>query len=82
MSEDTKNRLREFLSRDILYRDPSTLRDDEDLLASLDSMSIMQLVSFIEDEFGITLDYGEVAAKNLRTLAHIDRLVEAKMAGD
>ena len=80
MSDDVKERLRDYLSRDILFRDDSnSLGDDEDLLALMDSASIMMLVSYIEEEFSVALDYHDVEAENLRTLGHVARLVQGKI---
>ena len=80
MSDEVKERLRAYVSHELLLQeDGALLADDEDLLPQIDSMAIMQLVSFIEDEFGVVLDYKDLAAEHFRTLASIERLVERKV---
>ena len=38
----------------------------------------MQLVAIVEDEFGVTFDYGDLTAEHFRTIQDIERLVLAK----
>ena len=53
----------------VFVDDPDSFAEDDDLLqAGLDSMAIMRLVLFIENEFGIVLPDDELAPENLRTL--------------
>jgi methoxymalonate biosynthesis acyl carrier protein len=53
---------------------------DEDLLArgAIDSIELMQLVSFVEQEFGIAVTDEEVSIENFRSLRSIQEFVEHK----
>lgn len=44
----------------------------------LDSMGILQVVTFLEDEYGIEIDDEELVAENFATIDHIARLVDSK----
>lgn len=68
--------LNEFLSGE----DPSALTDSTALVTTgiLDSISVLKVVTFLESEFGITLEAHETGVENLNTLSDIARLVLSK----
>lgn len=70
--------LREYIRSEHGYDGP--LDEDLDLLAKqiLDSFSIVQLVLFVQDKFGVEFDAEELVRDNLSTLGRIRQLVEAK----
>jgi acyl carrier protein len=57
-----------------------SLDPDEDLLAAgtLDSLSLMELVAFIEERYGIEVSDEDLVMENFRTLRSIQELVEVK----
>lgn len=61
-------KLRDFIFRELVFvAEPERFSDDDDLLqAGLDSMGIMRLVMFIEQEFGVTLPDAEIEPDNVR----------------
>jgi len=65
--------LKKFIFDELVFVDqPEQFGDDEDLLAAgLDSMGIMRLVLFVEQEFGVILPDNEIAPENLQTLSAI-----------
>ena len=80
MSE-ISDRIRDFISSELMFEDSSTnLTDDTPLLAGvIDSLGLMQLISFIEEEFDVAIDDAEVTATNFRTVGDIQRLIEQKV---
>jgi acyl carrier protein len=46
----------------------------------LDSLATLQLVTYLENRFGIELEPQDVDPGNLGTLADVDRLVRSKLA--
>jgi acyl carrier protein len=74
---DTKQQIREFLSR--FLRDHQ-LADDEDIFATgyVNSMFAMQLVQFVEQTFGITVESDDLEIDNFRSVDAIAALVERK----
>jgi acyl carrier protein len=77
--------MRETIKRFILEHflpgeDPENLTDDTELKESgiLDSMSTLKLVTFLEEQFKIELEAGDLEAGNLATIASIAALVSAK----
>jgi methoxymalonate biosynthesis acyl carrier protein len=60
----------------------TTLADDDDMFATgyVNSMFAMQLVQFVEGEFGITVDSDDLDLDNFRTVTAIATFVERKKA--
>ncbi len=79
MSE-ISDKIKEFISTELMFEDSSAvLNDDTPLLEGvIDSLGLMQMISFIEEEFDVAIDDSEVTASNFRTVADIERLVEQK----
>lgn len=74
---ENKPRIREFLSRYIRNQD---LQDDTDIFASgfVTSLFAMQIVLFLEGEFGITLDSDDLRLDNFRSIDALATLVARK----
>jgi acyl carrier protein len=80
MSEVTET-IKEYLE-DELLDDGVELTSDTPLLKTelIDSMGVLTLVGFIEDEFGITVGADDVSTDNFHSLDTITRYVETKLA--
>ena len=78
---DVATRIRDFIKQEILFEDSNaSLTDETPLLEGiLDSLALMQLVAFIEEEFGVEIDDAEMTADNFRTVADIGGLVTQKV---
>lgn len=77
--ESNKARIREFVGRHLRGHE---LRDEEDVFASgfVNSMFAMQLVQFVEQEFGIAVENEDLEIDNFRSVNAIAALVERKRA--
>lgn len=66
----TISKLKDYIFEELVFHDePDNFGEDEDLLeAGLDSMGIMRLVIFIEEQFGVALPDDELEPENLQTL--------------
>ena len=69
-----KERLANYIATDLLNQRDLAINEDDDLLSSglLDSLSVMSLVHFIEDETGITIPPADVTIDNFVSLSAID----------
>ncbi len=76
------DRIRGFIQTEILFDgDEVSLANDTPLLDGiLDSLGLMQLVAFLEEEFDIEVQDEEVTVEHFRTIADIDDLVNARIA--
>lgn len=77
--EETKVRIQAFLARYVQYDD---LSDDQDIfsLGFINSLFAMQLVLFVEKEFGVDVANEDLDIDNFRTVNSIAALVERKHA--
>jgi acyl carrier protein len=75
---DVQTTVREFLAN----RVPGDLSPDDDIfrLGFVNSMFALQLVMFVEKQFGITVDSEDLELDNFRSLSAIAGLVERKVA--
>jgi acyl carrier protein len=57
-----KAKIRTFIFQELIFMaEPNQFSDDDNLLeAGLDSMGIMRLIMFIEEQFGVTLPDAEI----------------------
>jgi acyl carrier protein len=78
--EEIEARVRTFLSNEVIVDDAVQLDGSTPLLSGLvDSIGLMELVSYLEDEFGVTLENQDVDAANFRTVGDIARLIGRRM---
>ena len=74
------DRIRGFIKEEVVLDADASLADDAPLLEGiLDSLALMQLVAFLEEEFDTEIDDTDVTAENFRTIADIERLVGARL---
>ena len=79
---DIKARVRNFILDDLLMVAPTNdLADDASLrrLSILDSTGVLELVAFLEREFGIRVNDGEILPGNLDTVDSIVSYVREKL---
>jgi acyl carrier protein len=76
----TSERVREYVLEMFYVSDPSELTDDTSLLRSgiVDSTGMLEIILFIETEFGIHVRDDETTPKNLETIGRIAQFVARK----
>jgi acyl carrier protein len=78
--DDVKNILADVLS---LGEAKNSLNEDSALLGSipeLDSMAVVNLITALEEHFGITVDDDEISATTFETLGSLTAFVRQKLA--
>ena len=81
--EETVAALRGFVLENYLFSDDQSLLKNEDsFLASkiMDSMGVLELVSFLEEEFGVETEDQEMIPNNLDSIDKLVVFVESKSA--
>ena len=84
MAENIKQSIRRFIETSFLFREGRQgLTDDESLLSAglIDSTGILELVSYLEAEFGIVVQDEEIVPENLDSVGEIAAYVDHKRAG-
>jgi acyl carrier protein len=75
--EETRAQIREFVGR---FFGEHELRDDEDIFAAgfVNSLFAMQLVLFVEKEFGVSVGNEDLNLDNFRSIEAMALLIERK----
>jgi acyl carrier protein len=73
-------RLTRFIMAEFAEGKVERLGDDENLIDQglIDSVSILELIAFIEREFSVTLPVDEVVPENFRSIRALSTLIESK----
>ena len=77
---DTKEKVRGFITTNFYVADASKLTDTTSLLDQgiIDSTGVLELVSFLESEFGISVGDMEIIPDNLDSISAIAAYVARK----
>ncbi len=77
--EDIRTKIQAFIAKFFQHVE---LQDDEDIFALgfINSLFAMQLVLFVESEFGIVVENEDLDLDNFRTLNAIAHFIERKTA--
>jgi len=78
---NTKERVRQFILEFFYVSDPAELTDEVSLLESgfVDSTGMMDIILFLETEYGIHIEDQETIPENLETISLIAVFVEHKL---
>ncbi|MBD3219890.1 acyl carrier protein [bacterium] len=80
---DATSQIRSYIIESFLFGDASPLTDDRMSLLDngvIDSTGVMELVAFLEDDFGLTIRDEELVPENLDSVANLASFVERKQA--
>lgn len=78
-------RLRAFVEENFLYMRPDfELKNDQSLMENgvVDSMGVMEMIQFLEEEFGVEVDDSEITEENLGSLDAIAGFVLKRGSGE
>ena len=77
---DTINKVRNFIINNFLFEEDQNLKEDTSFLENgiIDSTGILELVAFIEETYGITVDDEELIPENLDSIANLVQYVRKK----
>ncbi len=78
-----RRKIMDYVSAELLAHPELGLDEDEEILATgrIDSMSVMRLVSFIQEEFSITIPNEDLVVDNFRSVDAIDAYVSRSGSG-
>jgi len=80
---DLRERIRAFVIENFLFGNDDGLSDESSFLEEgiIDSTGILELVSFLEEEFGITVEDEELIPENLDSINNVVNYLARKLAG-
>ncbi len=76
------NKVRAFVCTNFYVPDPDVLREQESLLEAgiVDSTGVVEIIGFLEGEFGIRVEDAEIVSENLDSIERITAFVTRKLA--
>ena len=79
---DIKEQVRNFVVTNFYVPEPQSLADDASLLdrGIIDSTGVLEVIGFLEDTFGITIEDDEMLPDNLDSIERISAFVARKKA--
>ncbi len=79
MSE-VKGRLKDFIVENFLFGDAAGLEDDTSFLESgiIDSTGMLELITFLEEQFQIQIEDEELSPENLDSLNNLEAFLSRK----
>ncbi len=82
MSRDIKQAVRSYVEQNFLVGSETVIGDADSLLQLqiVDSTGFLELVNFIESNFGVKVGDDEMVPENLETIDNIDEFVRRKLA--
>jgi len=77
---DTTITIRNFIIENFLFEEDENLKPDTSFLENgiIDSTGVLELVMFIEETYGITVDDDEIVPENLDSISNIARYIQRK----
>lgn len=77
---EARARVRQFIVDNFYVADPAGLDDEASLIDSgiVDSTGVLELIAFLESEFGVSIADAEVTPENLETVGRIARFLAGK----
>ena len=78
---DTKQKVKEFIIENFLFGNDEGLKDDTSFLDEgiIDSTGILELVNYLEEEFGISVDDEELIPENLDSINNVTAYLIKKL---
>jgi len=79
---DNSVNVREFVVENFLFGDGEVLKDDTSFMEEgiIDSTGILELVFFLEETFGFSIEDDELVPNNMDSLQNIARFIDWKLS--
>jgi acyl carrier protein len=77
-----ESKLREFIIKTLYYAEDSPIRDEDSFLETgvVDSMGVMELVAYVQSEFGLEVAQEEIVVENFDSIRKLAAFVRRKLA--
>lgn len=82
-TSDTSQRIRRYIVDNFLYMRPDHQFTDDDALLGkgiIDSIGVMEVIGFVEEEFGVQVADEDVTEEHLGSVSAIARYVDRALA--
>jgi len=74
--------INKFIIENFLFGDDNNLKTDASLLENgiIDSTGVLELISFLEETYGITIEDDEMIPENLDSMNNINNFLKKKLS--
>ena len=82
--EDIKTSIKAFIVDNFLFGTTGSLEDDTSLLEEgiIDSSGVLELITFLEETYDITVDDEELIPQNLDSINNLTAFLNTKLVGN
>ena len=79
---EIKTKIRSFIIENFLFGDDNGLKDDTSFMEEgiIDSTGVLELVTYLEEAFEISVDDEELIPENLDSIDNVSAYLEGKIA--
>jgi len=79
-----EDKIKDFILKNLYFVEDQELGDDDSFLNEgiIDSMGSLELVAFVESQFGIKVDMSEVVVKNFDSVRQLANFVRRKLGAE
>ncbi len=78
---EIEHKIREFIIKNLFYTEDNPIADDDSFLETgvIDSMGVMELVAFVQSEFGVEVAQDEIVVENFDSIRKLANYVRRKL---
>jgi len=77
-----EEQIRQFVLQNLYFSEDTPIGDEDSFLKTgvIDSMGVMELVTFVQSKFGVTVAPSEVVVEHFDSIRQIARFIQRKLA--
>lgn len=77
-----ESKIKEFILKNLYFAEDNALDDDDSFLETgvVDSTGVMELVAFVQSQFGVTVEPQEIVVENFDSVNKVARFIRQKLA--
>jgi acyl carrier protein len=82
LDQDLERTVREFVIKNFIFEDDGSLTPETSFLDNgiIDSTGVLELITFVEETFGIKVEDNEIVPENLDSIRSVAAFVERRLS--
>jgi len=82
LDQDLERTVREFVIKNFIFEDDGSLTPETSFLDNgiIDSTGVLELITFVEETFGIKVEDNEIVPENLDSIRSVASFVERRLS--
>jgi acyl carrier protein len=84
VAETIEQKVRNYIAKNFIFEDSYLYSDDQSFLAKgiIDSTGVLELITFVQEEFGITVEDDELVPENLDFIQSLGAFIRKKTTAE